>query len=196
MNSRLALAITNAKRGQFSKTSIEQAIAKGQGKSVSGAPLEAVLIEALLPATVAAIIECQTESKAKTLQDIRAIITRNGGTLTPTSFLFDKKGKVLFQEQEGIDPDAAMDEAIVAGATDFAYEDGKLSVETEPSDLAAVSERLRERLKLEVESAEIIYDPKEETAIELTEDQETELQRVLDLIEADTSVQNVYINAA
>lgn len=150
----------------------------------------------MLPSTVAAIIECQTESKAKTLQDVRMIITRNGGTVTPTAFFFDKKGKVVFQEQEGVDQDKAMDEAIMAGATDFAFEDGKLSIETEPSEITAVSEKLVESMRLQIERAEIVYDPKEETLVELNEEQDSELQRVVDLIEADTTVQNVYTNAA
>lgn len=150
----------------------------------------------MLPATVAAIIECQTESKLKTLQDVKMIIRRNGGTVTPTAFLFDKKGKVCFQAQEKVDADTAMDEAIVAGATDFAFEDGRLSVDTEPSELTAVSEKLRERLELVIESADIVYDPKAETAVELTEEQGMELQRVIDLLEADATVQNVYTNTA
>jgi len=194
LNSRLAIAIANAKRGQLSKPSIEHAIAKGQGKSLSGAPLESITIEAMLPATVAAIIECQTENKAKTLQDLRAVITRNGGTLTPTSFLFDRKGKVWFQEREGVDAERAMDEAIEAGATDFASEDGRLVIETEPSDVTAVSDRLCERMQLQIERADIVFDPKEETMVDLSDDQESELQRVLELIEADNSVQNVYTN--
>lgn len=150
----------------------------------------------MLPTTVAAIIECQTESKAKTLQDVRMIITRNGGTVTPTSFLFDKKGKVTFQEQEGIDQDKAMDEAIMAGATDFTFEEGKLSIETEPSEVTAVSTKLSEQLSLQIERADIVYDPKEETLVELDEEQGTELQRVIELIEADPTVQTVYTNAA
>lgn len=163
---------------------------------MSGAPLEQVTIEAMLPATVAAIIECQTESKAKTLQDVRMLITRNGGQVTPTAFLFEKKGKIWFQEQEGIGVESAMDEAIEAGATDIVTEDGRLVVETEPSDLAAVSEKLQERLKLQIERADIVYDPREDTMVELTEEQEGELQRVLEWIETDSSVQNVYTNAA
>lgn len=195
MNTRLALAITNAKRGQLSKTSIEHAIAKGQGKSTTGAPLEQVMIEAMLPPSVAAIIECQTENKAKALQDVRTIVIRNGGSLTTTAFFFEKKGKIWFQEQEGIDPDKVMEEAIEAGATDVTTEDSKVVVDTEPSEVMAVCDRLRERLNLQVERADIIYDPKEETAVKLTEEQEEALQRVLDWIETDGSVQNVYINA-
>jgi transcriptional/translational regulatory protein YebC/TACO1 len=189
LNSRLAIAITNAKRGQLSKSSIEYAIAKGQGRSLSGQPLESVLIEAMLPSTVAAIIECQTESKAKTLQDLRYIITRNGGTVTPT-------GKVVFKQQEEIDQDQAMDEAIMAGAVDFAFDDGQLSIETEPSAVTAVSTKLSEKLSLQVERAEIVYDAKGETMVELDETQGTELQRLIQRIEADATVQNVYTNAA
>jgi transcriptional/translational regulatory protein YebC/TACO1 len=196
MNSKLAVAIANAKKSQLSKTSIESAIAKGQGKSLSGAPLENLTVEAMLPYGVAAMIEYQTESKAKVLQDIRALINKKGGNITPTSFLFEKKGKIWFQEQESVGVDEAMDEAIEAGATDITIEDGKLVVETEPTNATVVSQRLQDRLKLHAERSEIVFDPKEESMIELTDEQTSELSSLLDMIEDEPSLQNIYLNAA
>ena len=195
LNTKLALAIANAKRGQLSKTAIEAAIAKGQGKSLSGAPLETVTVECMLPHGVAAIVEYQTESKIRVLQDVRVILNKNGGTVTPTAFLFEKKGRILFQQQDQLGEDEVLDEAIDAGATDVTTEEGRLVVETAPSDVSVVSERLQERLKLQVERAEIIFDPNEESLVELSEDQSAELERVVDLIQEEPSLQNVYVNA-
>ena len=154
------------------------------------------MIEAMLPSSVAAIIECQSESKARTLQDIRVIIKDNGGTLTSTSFFFERKGKVWFQEQGEHSSDKIMEEVIEAGATDFSTDEGKLVVETEPSEVVAISERLRDKLSLPIERADIVFDAKADTVVSLTEEQETELQRILDRLEADNSVTNVYVNVA
>ncbi|RMD41466.1 hypothetical protein DV735_g3635, partial [Chaetothyriales sp. CBS 134920] len=176
LNSKLAIAIANAKRGQLSKSSIESAIAKGQGKSLSGAPLENVTVEAMLPHGVAAIIEYQTESKAKVLQDIRALINRRGGSITPTAYIVDD----------------VLEEAIEAGATDVISEDdGQVVVETEPADVMAVSERLQERLKAQVERVEIVMEAKEDAMIDLDSTQSAELEGLIELIEDEPSLQNV-----
>ena len=112
LNSRLGVAIANAKKGALPKTSIESAIAKGQGKSVSGAPLESLTIEAMLPFFVAAIIECQTDQKARVLQDIRFLIKDHGGIITPTGYLFEKKGRIIFERKKGIGPDDILEKVI------------------------------------------------------------------------------------
>lgn len=152
-------------------------------------------VEAILPHGVAAIIEYQTESKLKVLQDIRALIGKRGGTVTPTSFLFERKGKVWFQEQDGIGVDEAMDQAIEAGATDITLEDGKLVVDTEPADVVVVAEQLQANLKLQLERSDIVFEPKEETMVSLESAQATELSSLLEAMEDEPSLQNIYVNA-
>lgn len=196
-NPRLVAAIANAKKGALSKISIETAIARGQGKSTNGAPLESVTIEAMLPFSVGAVIECQTHEKMRTLQEIRAIISRRGGAITPTGFLFERKGKVVFEKKDGISIDKVLDQAIEAGATDVDMDDtGKIVVDTEPSQLAMVTQRLSESLGLSVDSSDIIHDPREDTMISLKEENMAEVENLVDLIAEDPSVQDVYINAA
>jgi transcriptional/translational regulatory protein YebC/TACO1 len=194
-NSRLAIAVSNAKRGQLSKTSIESAIARGQGKSVSGAALENVTIEALLPFGVATIIEYQTDSKGRVLQDIRYIIKNCGGSVTPTAFLFDKKGKIWFEEKEGMGVDEAMDEAIEAGADDITMEDNKLVVETPPTEVTAVAQKLQETLQLKIHKTELLFIPKEESLVTLSEEQGAQLQEIITSIEDEQSLQSLYVNA-
>ncbi|RMZ86176.1 hypothetical protein DV737_g233, partial [Chaetothyriales sp. CBS 132003] len=201
LNSKLAIAIANAKRGQLSKSSIESAIAKGQGKSLSGAPLENVTVEAMLPHGVAAMIEYQTESKAKVLQDIRALISRKGGSITPTAYMFERKGKIWFRQEvegggPGLDVDHVLEEAIEAGATDVMGEDGQVVVETEPADVMAVSERLQERLNAQVERVEIIMEAKQDAMVDLDTAQLAELEGLIETIEDEPSLQNVYMDAS
>ncbi|EXJ83706.1 hypothetical protein A1O1_07330 [Capronia coronata CBS 617.96] len=194
-NSRLASAIANAKKGQLSKASIEHAIARGQGKSPSGLALETVMIECMLPHGVAAMIECQTDNRKRTISDLRNIINKAGGTTTPTAFLFEKKGRILFEEQGKLGVDDILEEAIDAGALDISFEDNRLSVETAPADVMDVARRLQDQFGLRAEKAEVVYVPNEDSLVKLTPEQEEELDRILDSIEEDTSVQELYINA-
>ena len=83
-NPQLAAAIGNAKRSGMQKASIETAVLRGQGKSASGAALESLTIEAVLP-PVALIVECDTDNKARALPEIRSILREYGATTTPTS---------------------------------------------------------------------------------------------------------------
>ena len=195
-NTRLASAITNAKKGTVSKALIESAIARGQGKSTSGARLESLTIEAMLPFTVGAIIECQTDQKLRTLQDIRLLVSRHGGSIASTSFLFERKGKVVFGKKEGISTDLVLDPAIEAGAIDVDVEDtGRMVVETEASQLSAVTGKLAHFFGLEVEFSDIVHVPKEDTLVLLSEENMAEIEEVVALLEEELSVQNVYINA-
>ncbi len=174
-------------------------MAKGQGKSPSGQALENVTIEAMLPHGVAAMIECQTDSKNRTIADVRLIISRAGGNVTPTAFLFEKKGRVVFEEQDKVGLDDALEEAIEAGALDLTSEDdnaNKLVVETPPAEVMEVAHTLHSRLGLVVEKAEVVYVPNEDSLVTtLSEEQEEEIHNILDALEEDPSFQNVYINA-
>jgi transcriptional/translational regulatory protein YebC/TACO1 len=195
LNPRLATAIANAKRGALSKTSIESAIAKGQGKSVSGAALETVVIEAMLPSSVAAIIECQTDQKARVLQDIRYIINKHGGVVTPTNYLFEKKGRIVFQKKEGISADDILDEAVEAGALDVDTDDDQIIVDTHPSEVSAVAQKIVKAFGFSIERSSIVHVPKPETTVSVEDKDAEEVENVINLLEEDPSVQDVYINA-
>lgn len=195
LNPSLAFAISNAKRAQVSKDAIEKAIAKGQGKSLSGAALDPVFIEAMLPYSVAAILEGQTENKNRVLADVKMIVQRSGGALTPTAFSFEKKGKICFKQHDTIGIDEAMDEAIEAGAEEIFEDQGQLVVETAPEMLSVVRQRMEAALGLQAERSHLFYDPKGDSLSELNDEQTTELQAVLDQLDELDDLQEVYTNA-
>ena len=172
MNPRLATVITTAKKMGFPKASIESAIARGQGVSPNGAPLENITIEAMIPPSVAVIIECQTDSKARTLADVRLAVKEAGGSVTPTNHLFERKGKVVFERSENTEEVDIMDQAIEAGAidVDIASEDGTQEVIllTESSRTTAVASAMVQASGMRLKSSEIIWDPKEEMMVEVT----------------------------
>ncbi len=167
-NPRLATIITAAKKQGFPKASIESAIARGQGRSPTGTALESLTIEAMVPPSVAIIVECQTDSKARTLNDVKLAIKESGGTMTPTSHMFDRKGKIVFVGSQGIGEEEIFDQAIEAGALDVQMEgDNKVVVFAESSHTTAVADALATSSGLKVESLDIIWDPKEDMVIDV-----------------------------
>ena len=165
-NPRLATVITAAKKQGFPKASIENAIARGQGRSPTGATLESITIEAMVPPSVAIIVECQTDSKARTLNDMKLAIKDYGGTMTPTSHMFDRKGKIVFEGSKKFGEEEIFDLAVEAGATDVQVDDdGKVVISAESSQTTAVADTVAKSSGLKVESLDIIWDPKEDMMV-------------------------------
>ena len=198
-NPQLFDLIVQAKREGFAKASIEGAIARGQGRSLSGASLESITVEGILPNNVAVIVECETDNKLRTLAEVRLAIRNNGGNATPTSYLFTKKGIVTFQKKDGVGADEALEAALEAGATDVEDDDeGRIVVSTEPSDLSAVGDAVAKALDLQIASSEVVYDPNEETKVEIpSETAAAELGKFVDeLQEKESSVQSISLNVS
>ena len=166
MNPRLATVVAAAKKIGTPKATIEKSIAIGQGISLSGATLENVMVEAMIPPSVALIIECQTDSKKRTFENLRYIIHKAGGSVTPTNHLFERKGRIVFEKSNEIGEVEAIDLAIEAGALDVnvSLEDGneELIVLTEPTGLTEIANALAQSSGLEFKSSDIIWDPKED----------------------------------
>lgn len=94
--------------------------------------LEPVLIEAMLPGSIAMLVDCQTDNKNRTLQHIPAIIKDYAGRVGQTSFMFERKGRLLFEQDEfclGLED--VMDAAIESGAEDIEVDgEGNIVVRT------------------------------------------------------------------
>ena len=193
-NPRLATLIAAAKKQGVPKTTIENAIARGQGTSPKGAALENLTVEAMMPPSVATIIECQTDSKARTLADIRLVVKESRGTVTPTTHFFLRRGKLVFGRAERLSEMEIFNRAIEAEATDVKVEEeGNVVVYTEPNQTMATAQTLSDTLGLKVQSSDLVWDAKEETRVEV-EDVE-ELEAFLERVQEDASVQGVYVNA-
>ncbi|KAH7310094.1 transcriptional regulator TACO1-like protein [Rhexocercosporidium sp. MPI-PUGE-AT-0058] len=197
-NYRLAAILAAAKKAGFPKALLEGAIARGQGKSASGATLESITLEVIVPPTVAMIIESETDNRARTLMDLRFIVKRHGGSVTPTGYLFQKKGRVAFEADETKGVDEVLDAAIEAGAEDVETdEDGSIVVWTEPNKTTATAEALLKSHGLKVESADIIWDANEDTKVPLeSEDAVTALTTFIAELRDNPNVQGVYANVA
>ena len=122
----------------------------------------------MLPNAVAAVIECQTDSKLRLLQVIRDMFKHHGANITPTTYLFERRGKLIFEPSAKTAGDELLEQVIEAGALDVETdEDGNIVVLTEPSEITTVSEALTNALGLKVESTELIWDPKKDSMVEV-----------------------------
>lgn len=164
-NPRLAAVIALAKKAQLQKSLIESSIARGQGKSTTGAALENLTLEVLFAPGVGLVIDIETESKNRVLSDLRWLVKKYGGAVTPTSFLFTKRGRVQFEkDSKALSVDDVLDEAIEAGAEDVeAAEDGSIVVWTEPSQTNAAAQALSKSLDLKIQSTDILWEANEDT---------------------------------
>lgn len=167
-NPRLADTVTRAKKIGFPKASIESAIARGQGVSPSGVALESLSIEAMIPPSVSVIVECQTDSKLRTLTDLRLAVKESKGTVTTTNHMFERKGRIVFENIRDVDEAEIFDRTIEAGAVDVEIEDeGNVVILTDPSKTTAVASALAQTLGFKVKDSEIIWDPKKDMMVDV-----------------------------
>ena len=167
-NPRLATAIATAKKSGFPKASLESAIARGQGLSVSGTPLTNLTLEAMVPPSVACIVECQTDSKLRTLGELKHLLKEFGGSVTATSHLFERRGKIVLENSKGLREEDIFDSVVETGATDVEFnEDGNVTVYTEPARTAATSKDLAAGLNFRIVSSDLVWHPKHDTMVEV-----------------------------
>lgn len=163
-------AITNAKRGGYAKANIEAAIARGQGRSASGAALESMTIEAVVP-PVALIVDCSTDSKARVLQDLRVMLKKYGARETPTAYLFEKRGRSIFAAKDEVGADEVLEVALEAGVIDVEQdEDGRIIVDTGVTDTKTAEQLIVDSLKLDINSSETVWHPNADTQVEDVEE--------------------------
>ncbi len=191
-NPRLRTAIAAAKAANMPKDNIDRAIKKGSGDT-DGFNYEEVIYEGYGPAGVALMVEVLTDNRNRTVADIRYILSRNSGRLGETgcvSYIFEKRGIVSI-DKEGVDEDTLMTDALDAGASDVVDEGSTFDVISEPSDFETVREAL-EGKKYPIASAEVTMLPK--NSIEVTGKDAERMLRLMDALEDNDDVQNVYAN--
>jgi transcriptional/translational regulatory protein YebC/TACO1 len=143
------------------------------------------------------IIEAETDNKNRTHMIIREQIKRAGGVVTPTTYLFQKKGRIAFEKDErNLGVDEVLDEAIEAGAEDVETdEEGNIVVWTEPNMTTSAAGALQKSLDLKVISSDIIWDANEDTKVSLSDDNGLKLlSELLEALQDNSEVQGVYAN--
>ncbi len=192
MNSRLRLAIEQARKASMPRETLERAIKKGAGLLDGGASYEKLTYEGYAPHRVPVIVECLTDNPNRTASGMR-VAFRGGqlGNAGSVSWDFDYLGMIEAEKKTpDADPEVA---AIESGAQDLLVEDDGVTFYTDPTDLDAVQKALP-TFGFEVQKAYLGYRPKNPVTLGAAEREEVEA--FLQGIDEDDDVQNLYAGLA
>lgn len=192
-NSKLATLIAKAKANNVPNDNIDRIIKKAAGEGDKN-NYETMVYEGYGPSGVAVLVECLTDNKNRTAGDVRHYFDKFGGNLGTTgcvSFMFSDQGTVII-ENNGADEDKIMEDCFEAGADDFSIEDEVIEIVCGPNDVTKVAEALT-GLGYKVISAEAEKVPSTYTKLE-DEDAIKKMGLLLDMLEDNDDVQNVYHN--
>ena len=192
-NSKLRDVIAKAKANNVPNDTIERGIKKAAG-DINSVNYEQNIYEGYGPNGVAIIVETLTDNKNRTAANVRAAFTKGGGNIGTqgcVSFMFDKKGQIIIDKEEcDMDSDELMMTALDLGAEDFSEEEDSYEILTDPDNFSVVREGL-EKLGIPMADAEITMIPQNWVTLSDEEDIK-KMNRILDLLDAEDDVQNVY----
>ena len=194
-NSRLRDVIAKAKANNMPNDTIDRGIKKAAGDANS-VNYEYVSYEGYGPSGTAIIVDALTDNKNRTAANVINAFTKGKGNVgTPgcVSYMFDKKGQIIIDKENcDMDADDLMMAALDAGAEDFSEEEDSFEIITDPDSFSEVRQAL-EDAGIEMASAEVTMIP--QTYVELTDEQDLYcINKILDLLDADDDVQQVYHN--
>lgn len=192
-NPKLRDVIAKAKASNMPNDTITRSIKKASGE-LSSVNYENIVYEGYGPSGVAVIVETLTDNKNRSAGNVRSAFTKGGGNMGASGcvgFMFQEKGEIVI-EKEDKDEDEIMMLALDAGAEDFASEEEVFIITTTPEEFGQVREAL-EAEGLEFLDASVKMIPDTYTAI--NEDDAKKFQKMLDLLEDDDDVQEIYHNA-
>lgn len=192
-NPRLRMAIQNARAVSMPADNIKRAIQRGTGE-IEGAIYEDMTFEGYGPGGVAVIVECTSENRNRTVQEVRATFAKYGGNLGETNSVnwnFTRKGEL--RVETSLTEEALFEIAIEAGADDVAMIDDGALFHCDPDVLGTVANDIAAR-GLDVKEQRLVYEAN--STIEITtKDQAKLLMKMLDAFDDNDDVQNVFNNA-
>ena len=193
-NAKLRDLIAKAKSNNVPNDNIDRVIKKAAGEG-SGITYEAITYEGYGPGGTAIMVECLTDNKNRTAANVRHAFSKNGGNMGTAgcvSYMFDKKGQIIIELKEGMDEDELMMQALDAGAEDMESEEDTCVITTAPENFSEVRENL-EKTGLVMLEADISMIPQNMANINDPEQVE-KMERLLEALEDDDDVQNVWHN--
>ena len=194
-NSKLRDVIAKAKANNMPNDTIDRSIKKAAGEGDSVVYVVATY-EGYGPNGTAIIVETLTDNKNRTAANVRNAFTKGHGSIGTqgcVSFMFDKKGQIIVAKEEtDMSADDLMMLALDAGAEDISEEEDSYEIITNPNDFSNVREYL-EKEGVPMASAEVTMIPQTYTSLTDEEDIKN-MNRILDLLDEEDDVQNVYHN--
>ena len=192
MNARLRLAVNNAKSESLPKDVIDRAIKKASGGDAES--YDEIRYEGFGPAGVGVIVEVLTDNRNRSASTVRSTFTKCGGNLGETgsvSFMWDRVGQITYDAKAGSE-DKVMEAAIEAGADDVESDEDGHTIYTAFEQLSDVAAALEASLG-PAKSTQLGWRPKALTPI--SGDAVATLMKLIETLEDDDDVQNVYSNA-
>ncbi len=193
-NAKLRDVIAKAKAANMPNDNIQRGIKKaaGDGESVNYVNN---IYEGYAPGGIAMIVDTLTDKVNRTVGNVRMYFDKCGGSLGVSgcvSYLFDNLG-VIVVEKGNHDEDEVMMAALDAGADDVIGDEDVFEIRTAPENFSQVREALEKDGSYNIVSAEVTMVPKDTTPLD--KDASAKVQRLIDMLEDDDDVQNVYHNA-
>lgn len=194
MNPALRLVVDKAKAANMPNDNVERAIKKATS-AVDETNYDEITYEGYGPGGVGILVHALTDNRNRTATNVRVAFTRNGGSLGETgsvSYLFDRKGYIVI-ERDGlaVDEETMFEDVLEAGAEDLQTSPEVFEIYTAPEDFAAVRDELEKEFTLA--QAELTMIP--QTTIDLNEEQREQLERLVDKLEDDDDVSEVFTAA-
>jgi YebC/PmpR family DNA-binding regulatory protein len=193
-NPRLRMAVEKAKAANMPADTIKRNIDKATG-NLEGVQYEEIRYEGYGVGGVALMVDTMTDNKVRTVAEVRHALSKHGGNMGSegsVAFQFKHCGQIILAP--GTSEDKVMEVALEAGAEDvLTDEEGAIEVLTQPTDFEAVKAAL-DQAGLVAGMAEVTY--RAENTIELSEDDQVKMQKILDALEELDDVQEIYHNAA
>lgn len=191
-NSKLRIAVQNAKSVNMPKDKVESAIKRASSKDTAG--YQEIVYEGYAPHGIAVIVECATDNPTRTVANVRHIFRKHEGSLGTTgsiAFMFERKGLFKVPRPQVNDLDNMELELIDHGLDDFSYDDESIYIYAPFQEYGAMQKALEER-NLEITATELQYIPVNNK--ELSEEQQKEVNELIEELEEDDDVQSVYTN--
>lgn len=192
-NMRLKLALSKAKANNIPKDNINRAIQKGLG-ATEGSNYEELMYEGYGPGGTAVMLDILTDNRNRTAADVRHLFSKYGGNLGQdgcVSWMFKQKAVFLVEKEVFGDEDELMEIVLDAGAEDMKAEDEIFEITAEPNAFDAIEQALAEK-GIETASAEVTMVP--DTTVGLAGKDAEKMQTLIDSLEDNDDVQNVYTN--
>ncbi len=192
MNARLRAAIAAGKAVNLPKDKIEAAIRKGTGEDAGG-DLTETFYEGYGPGGIAVMVEVATDNKNRTVAEVRHLFSKHGGSMGENgsvAWMFDHKG-VISVEKNAYPEEKIMEAALEAGADDVIDDGEEWTIHTALTDFTAVRDSL-ETAGIVMQSAELAMVPQNLVAVDA--DMGQKVLRLMDALDDNDDVQNVYAN--
>ncbi len=192
-NPRLRLAVDNAKAANMPADNIERAIKKATGE-LEGVTYLELTYEGYASGGIAVIIEVATDNKNRTVADVRHIFSKHGGSMGETgsvAWMFDRKGMISLPSIDRTE-DEIMDIALEAGAEDLQTEEGYFEIQTDLESFETVRNALV-AADLKIENASLQWIAK--NTVNVNGDEAEKVMKLIEAMEDNDDVQNVYSNA-